>query len=67
MPKKMTDRAALAEARKRWGKNAHIERKPKTYRCRRTGEKKERHVIDRDLCSKCGQCYESCKFEAIAR
>ncbi|MHC4744844.1 MAG: NADH-ubiquinone oxidoreductase-F iron-sulfur binding region domain-containing protein, partial [Planctomycetota bacterium] len=32
-----------------------------------TGEKKERHVIDRDLCSKCGQCYESCKFEAIAR
>jgi len=32
-----------------------------------SGEKKERHLIDRDLCTKCGQCYEVCKFEAIAR
>ncbi|MDC7221697.1 MAG: NADH-quinone oxidoreductase subunit NuoF [Spirochaetales bacterium] len=30
-----------------------------------SGEKKAPHVIDQDACIKCGQCYESCKFDAI--
>jgi NADH:ubiquinone oxidoreductase subunit F (NADH-binding)/NAD-dependent dihydropyrimidine dehydrogenase PreA subunit len=30
-----------------------------------TGEKKERHVIDPDTCTKCGACRSVCKFDAI--
>ncbi len=29
------------------------------------GEKKQRHVIDQDQCSKCGTCRSICKFEAV--
>jgi NADH-quinone oxidoreductase subunit F len=31
-----------------------------------TGERKQVHVIDQDICSKCGSCYEKCKFDAIS-
>jgi len=31
-----------------------------------TGKVKEKHVIDPDVCIKCGKCYESCKFGAVA-
>jgi len=30
-----------------------------------TGEKKEPHVIDGDVCTKCGTCFATCKFNAI--
>jgi NADH:ubiquinone oxidoreductase subunit F (NADH-binding)/(2Fe-2S) ferredoxin/Pyruvate/2-oxoacid:ferredoxin oxidoreductase delta subunit len=30
-----------------------------------TGEKKELHTIDQEVCIKCGACFEKCKFEAI--
>ncbi len=29
------------------------------------GEKKEIHIIDADLCSRCGMCMSVCKFDAI--
>lgn len=32
-----------------------------------SGEKKEVHVIDHDVCIKCGKCEETCKFGAIVR
>ena len=32
-----------------------------------TGEKKQLHTIDPDICIKCGQCFEVCKFEAVKR
>ena len=32
-----------------------------------SGEVKKLHVIDQDLCIKCGKCEESCKFNAIIR
>ena len=31
------------------------------------GEKKEKHVIDKVKCIKCGMCYDACKFDAITR
>jgi len=30
-----------------------------------TGEKKEQHKLNQDLCIKCGACYQACRFEAI--
>jgi len=30
-----------------------------------SGEKKQRHVIDKSKCIKCGVCFQSCKFHAI--
>ncbi|MDP2982766.1 MAG: NADH-quinone oxidoreductase subunit NuoF [Candidatus Latescibacter sp.] len=30
-----------------------------------SGEKKEPHTINPDLCTKCGVCFEKCKFEAV--
>ncbi len=30
-----------------------------------TGDKKVAHVINREVCIKCGICYELCKFDAI--
>jgi NADH-quinone oxidoreductase subunit F len=30
-----------------------------------SGEKKQLHVIDQDLCTTCGTCFEVCKFKAI--
>lgn len=30
-----------------------------------SGERKAQHVIDQELCIKCGKCEESCKFAAI--
>lgn len=30
-----------------------------------SGKKKERHVIDQDLCSRCGSCRSVCKFDAL--
>ena len=30
-----------------------------------SGERKQTHVIDQDICIKCGICYQSCKFDAI--
>ena len=32
-----------------------------------SGEKKEKHVIDQDICIRCGRCEENCKFDAIVR
>ena len=32
-----------------------------------TGEKKEKHTIDRDVCINCGRCFDTCKFDAIER
>jgi NADH-quinone oxidoreductase subunit F/NADP-reducing hydrogenase subunit HndC len=32
-----------------------------------SGEKKEQHVIDQTKCIKCGQCFNTCKFEAITK
>jgi len=32
-----------------------------------TGERKQTHVIDQDTCIKCGECFEVCKFSAVAR
>ena len=30
-----------------------------------SGSRKEVHVIDQDLCIKCGKCYDVCKFNAV--
>jgi len=30
-----------------------------------TGEKKQVHHIDQNLCTQCGACYDSCRFDAI--
>ncbi len=30
-----------------------------------TGEKKEQHKINQEICIKCGACYQACRFEAI--
>ncbi len=30
-----------------------------------SGKVKEKHIIDTDVCIKCGKCYESCKFGAV--
>ncbi len=30
-----------------------------------SGEKKQRHVIDPDLCTRCGACRSVCKFDAV--
>jgi NADP-reducing hydrogenase subunit HndC len=32
-----------------------------------SGERKQPHVIDRNLCIKCGACVEACKFNAIIK
>jgi len=32
-----------------------------------TGERRQPHVIDRNLCIKCGACVDACKFDAIVR
>ena len=32
-----------------------------------SGEKKEKHVIDQDVCIRCCRCEENCKFDAIVR
>lgn len=32
-----------------------------------SGEKKEKHFIDQDVCIRCGRCEENCKFDAIVR
>ena len=31
------------------------------------GKAKEPHVIDQESCIKCGQCYNTCRFDAISR
>lgn len=31
-----------------------------------TGEKKQPHLINQDLCVKCGECFRKCKFGAIS-
>jgi Na+-translocating ferredoxin:NAD+ oxidoreductase RNF subunit RnfB len=31
-----------------------------------TGEKKKIHVINQEICDRCGSCYAVCKFDAIA-
>jgi len=31
------------------------------------GERKEPHEINQDLCIKCGECYEACKFDAVRK
>lgn len=30
-----------------------------------SGDRKQPHVIDQDICIKCGDCYNRCRFEAI--
>ncbi|RJP26289.1 MAG: NADH-quinone oxidoreductase subunit NuoF [Candidatus Abyssobacteria bacterium SURF_5] len=30
-----------------------------------TGEKKQPHAIDQTLCTKCGTCYQLCKFDSV--
>jgi Fe-S-cluster-containing hydrogenase component 2 len=30
-----------------------------------SGEKKKVHVIDQDLCIKCGRCHDVCNFSAV--
>ena len=32
-----------------------------------SGEKNQKHVIDQQLCIKCGQCYEVCNLNAVIR
>jgi NADH:ubiquinone oxidoreductase subunit F (NADH-binding)/NAD-dependent dihydropyrimidine dehydrogenase PreA subunit/(2Fe-2S) ferredoxin len=32
-----------------------------------SGDRKEIHTIDPDLCVKCGACFEACKFKAIGK
>lgn len=32
-----------------------------------SGEKKQAHTIDPDVCVKCGACFEACKFKAITK
>lgn len=31
-----------------------------------TGERKETHIIDQDICIQCGICYQVCQFDAIS-
>jgi Na+-translocating ferredoxin:NAD+ oxidoreductase RNF subunit RnfB len=30
-----------------------------------SGERRKLHEIDQDVCIKCGECYNACKFDAI--
>jgi MinD superfamily P-loop ATPase len=30
-----------------------------------SGAKKEVHAIDDDKCTRCGSCYDVCKFDAV--
>ena len=30
-----------------------------------TGKKNEVHVINQDKCTKCGTCFDGCKFDAV--
>jgi Na+-translocating ferredoxin:NAD+ oxidoreductase RNF subunit RnfB len=30
-----------------------------------TGERKELHVVNTDICIKCGACMDKCKFDAV--
>lgn len=32
-----------------------------------SGERKQVHVIDQELCIKCGACFEKCRFDAVRR
>jgi NADH-quinone oxidoreductase subunit F len=32
-----------------------------------TGERKEVHMIDQELCIKCGACFDKCRFDAVRR
>ena len=32
-----------------------------------SGNKKEMHTINQDVCIRCGRCEETCKFDAIVR
>lgn len=32
-----------------------------------TGERKEVHVINQELCIKCGACFDKCRFDAVRR
>jgi NADH-quinone oxidoreductase subunit F len=32
-----------------------------------TGKKRELHVIDQDLCTKCGKCFTVCRFDAVTK
>jgi NADH:ubiquinone oxidoreductase subunit F (NADH-binding)/(2Fe-2S) ferredoxin/Pyruvate/2-oxoacid:ferredoxin oxidoreductase delta subunit len=32
-----------------------------------TGERKELHIIDQELCTKCNMCFEVCRFDAVAK
>ncbi len=32
-----------------------------------SGEKRQPHALDQSLCSKCGACYDICKFEAVIK
>jgi Fe-S-cluster-containing hydrogenase component 2 len=32
-----------------------------------SGAAKTRHTIDQDKCVRCGMCFNTCKFEAIAK
>jgi NADH-quinone oxidoreductase subunit F len=32
-----------------------------------SGERKELHVIDQDLCIKCGKCFTVCRFDAVVK
>jgi len=32
-----------------------------------TGKVKEKHLIDQELCIKCGKCEEVCRFDAVLR
>jgi NADP-reducing hydrogenase subunit HndC len=31
-----------------------------------SGERKQPHLIDQDACIKCGECFNACKFDAVA-
>jgi Fe-S-cluster-containing hydrogenase component 2 len=32
-----------------------------------SGDKKQRHVIDQALCTKCGKCLETCRFGSVSK
>jgi NAD-dependent dihydropyrimidine dehydrogenase PreA subunit len=32
-----------------------------------SGEKKQPHVIDQEICVRCGSCFDVCKFEAVMK
>jgi NADH-quinone oxidoreductase subunit F len=32
-----------------------------------TGEKKKVHVIEQNICVKCGKCFDTCKFDAVLK